>query len=163
MVILFFPVGTHIMNVKYRVLMEIQIVIQWYALGNSDLICSKGNELNSLWPGDATWQHRSGSTLAQVIAFCLMAPSYYLNQFLLIIKSVLWHSSGTIFTRNAHILYLIHNIYSEIAFIELLPHFPGANELTYIHRYQYTHGFFQRNMNTNCHQCAFCTKLLLNV
>ena len=36
--------------------------------------------VNSLWPSDAIWQHRSGSTLAQVMAFCLTAPSHYLNQ-----------------------------------------------------------------------------------
>ena len=36
--------------------------------------------LNSLWPSDAIWQQRSGSTLAQVMACCLMAPSHYLTQ-----------------------------------------------------------------------------------
>ena len=29
--------------------------------------------------GDATWQHKSGSTLAQVMASCLMIPRLYLN------------------------------------------------------------------------------------
>ena len=33
----------------------------------------------SLWPSDATWRHRSGSTLTQVMACCLAAPSHYLN------------------------------------------------------------------------------------
>ena len=36
--------------------------------------------INSLWPSDATWRQRSGSTLAQVMACCLTAPSHYLNQ-----------------------------------------------------------------------------------
>ena len=36
--------------------------------------------LNSMWPNDATWQQRSGSTLAQVMAWCLTATSHYLNQ-----------------------------------------------------------------------------------
>ena len=36
--------------------------------------------INSLWPNDAIWRHRSGSTLAQVMACCLAAPSHYLNQ-----------------------------------------------------------------------------------
>ena len=36
--------------------------------------------LNSLWLSDAIWQHRSGSTLAQVMACCLTAPSHCLNQ-----------------------------------------------------------------------------------
>ena len=35
---------------------------------------------NSLLPNDAIWWHRSRSTLAQVMACWLMAPSHYLNQ-----------------------------------------------------------------------------------
>ena len=35
--------------------------------------------VKSLWPSDAIWQHRSGSTLAKVMACCLAAPSHYLN------------------------------------------------------------------------------------
>ena len=48
--------------------------------------------VNSLGPSDAIWRHRSGSTLAQVMACCLTAPSHYLNQCWLIISKVLWHS-----------------------------------------------------------------------
>ena len=36
--------------------------------------------VNSLWPSDAIWWQRSGSTMAQVMACCLTAPSHYLNQ-----------------------------------------------------------------------------------
>ena len=32
--------------------------------------------LNLLWPTDAIWQHRSGSTMAQVMPCCLMAQSH---------------------------------------------------------------------------------------
>ena len=49
--------------------------------------------VNSLWPNDAIWQHRSRSTLAQVMACCLTAPSHYLNQRWLIITKVQWCSS----------------------------------------------------------------------
>ena len=35
--------------------------------------------INSLRPGDTIWRHRSGSTLTQVMACCLTAPSHYLN------------------------------------------------------------------------------------
>ena len=42
--------------------------------------------VNSLWPNDAIWRHRSWSTLAQVMACCLMAPSHYLNQCWLIVN-----------------------------------------------------------------------------
>ena len=36
--------------------------------------------LNSLWPGDATFRHNTGSPLAQVMACSLTAPGHYLNQ-----------------------------------------------------------------------------------
>ena len=56
--------------------------------------------VNSLWPGDTIWWHKSGSTLAQVMACCLMAPSHYLNQSWLIIRKVQWHSFECNFTRD---------------------------------------------------------------
>ena len=49
--------------------------------------------LNSLWPSDDIWRQRSGSTLAQVMACCLTAPSHYLNQCWLIISKTQLHSS----------------------------------------------------------------------
>ena len=48
--------------------------------------------LASLRPSDTIWWQRSGSTLAQVMACCLTAPSHYLNQCWLIISEVQWHS-----------------------------------------------------------------------
>ena len=48
--------------------------------------------VKSLWPSDTIWRHKSGSTLDQVMAWCLMAPSHYLNQCWLIISKVQWHS-----------------------------------------------------------------------
>ena len=45
-------------------------------------------QFNLLWPSNTIWWHRSGSTLTPVMAWCLMAPSHYLNQCWLIIKSV---------------------------------------------------------------------------
>ena len=47
--------------------------------------------INPLWPSGAIWRHGSGSTLAQVMACCLTAPSHYLNQCWLIISDVWWH------------------------------------------------------------------------
>ena len=47
--------------------------------------------LDSLWPSDALWRKRSGSTLAHVMACCLTTPSHYLNQCWLIISKVQWH------------------------------------------------------------------------
>ena len=56
--------------------------------------------INSLRPSDAIWRHRSGSTLAQIMACCLTAPSHYLNQCWLIINKVQLHSSDDNFTRD---------------------------------------------------------------
>ena len=61
---------------------------------------TRGQWINSLWPSDAIWRQRSGSTLAQVMACCLTAPSHYLNQCLLIISKVWWHSSEGNFTED---------------------------------------------------------------
>ena len=54
-----------------------------------------------LWPSDAIWRHRSGSTLAQVMACCLMALSHYLNQCWLTISKVPWHSPEGISIRSS--------------------------------------------------------------
>ena len=56
--------------------------------------------VNSLWPSDTIWWHKSGSTLAQVMACCLTAPSHYLNQCWLIISKVQWHRFKSNFTRD---------------------------------------------------------------
>ena len=48
--------------------------------------------VNSLWLSDSIWQHRIGSTLAQVMACCLLAPSHYLNQCWFVIIKFPWHS-----------------------------------------------------------------------
>ena len=47
--------------------------------------------LISLWPSGTICRHKSGSTLAQVKACCLTAPSHYLIQCWLIISKDQWH------------------------------------------------------------------------
>ena len=37
--------------------------------------------VNSFWPGDAIWQHRTESVLAHVMACFPTGPSHYLNQY----------------------------------------------------------------------------------
>ena len=78
--------------------------------------------INSLWPGDAIWWHGTRSTLAQVMACCLMAPSHYLNQCWLVITKVLWHSFDDCFSTDA--LAII-----EIDYLKFYSDLPGANEL----------------------------------
>ena len=57
-------------------------------------------KIDSLWLSDTIWWHRTGSTLAQVMAWCLMAPSYYLIQCWLIIIKGPGHSPEGNFTRH---------------------------------------------------------------
>ena len=57
--------------------------------------------INSLQLSDTIWWHKSGSTLAQVMACCLTASSHYLDQCSFIINKVQWHSSECNFTRDA--------------------------------------------------------------
>ena len=90
---------------------------------------------NSLWPSGILWWHRSGSTLAQVMACCLTAsmaccltaPSHYLNQFWLIISKVLWHSPEENFIGHSKEIY--PDMTLNMTNSRLQPHFPGANEL----------------------------------
>ena len=56
--------------------------------------------VHSLRLSDAMWRQRTRSTLAQVMACCLNAPSHYLNQCWLIIPKVQWLSSEGNLTRN---------------------------------------------------------------
>ena len=56
----------------------------------------------SLWTSDTIWRHKSGSTLAQVMACWLTAPSHFLNQCRLIISKLQWHSQSV--TRLFHSL-----------------------------------------------------------
>ena len=48
--------------------------------------------VNSLLPSDAIWRHRSGSTLAQTMAYCLLVLRHYLNQCWLLVNEVQWQS-----------------------------------------------------------------------
>ena len=59
---------------------------------------------NPLWPNDAIWRHRSGSTLVQVLACCLTASSHYLDQSWLIISKIQLHSSEGNFTRYTSVI-----------------------------------------------------------
>ena len=60
--------------------------------------------INSLWPNDAIWGHRSASTLSQVMACCLTAPSHHLDQCWLIIRKIQLHSSDGNFTRDTSVI-----------------------------------------------------------
>ena len=64
--------------------------------------------VNSLGPSDTTWRQRSGTTLAQAMAWCLTALSHHLNQCLLIITHALWHSPQGNSIRNAQDIYPWH-------------------------------------------------------
>ena len=61
--------------------------------------------INSMWPSDVLWHHRTWSTLVQVMTCCLTAPSHYLTQLWLTITDVFWHSPESNFTGNTQDTY----------------------------------------------------------
>ena len=75
--------------------------VTWLEAGNIDQQ-QEQFYFNSLWPSDAIWQHRAGSTLAQVVVCCLMAPSHYLNQCWLIVRKAQCHSLEGNSMRDTH-------------------------------------------------------------
>ena len=83
--------------------------------------------LNSFKPSDAIWRQRTGSTLAQVMACCLTAPSHYLNQCWLIISKVLWRSCEDNFTRDTSAIN--HHNKLENYFSKFFSNLLAANEL----------------------------------
>ena len=52
--------------------------------------------VTTLWLNDATWRHRSGLKLAQVMTCCLSAQNHDLNHCWPIISELLWYSSSLI-------------------------------------------------------------------
>ena len=64
-------------------------------------VASNLKYLNSLWPSKAILWHRTWSTLVQVMAWCLMAPSHHRNQSWLLISEVLYCQHEGHFTGNA--------------------------------------------------------------
>ena len=82
-------------------------------------------KFNSLWPGDAIWRHGTRSTLAQVMACCLMAPSHYLNQCWLITSKVQRHSSEIPQPP-------VTEISLKITYLNFFSNLPGANELKFV-------------------------------
>ena len=87
--------------------------------------------LNSLWPNDAIWLHRSRLTLAQVMACCLTAPSHHLNQCWLIISKVRWHSVESNLTRQE----IVHSSITRISVKIILSIFFKSRRSQWVKRY----------------------------
>ena len=74
------------------------------------------------------WWQRSGSTLASVMACCLMAPIHYLNQCWLIIKVFCGIHLWAILQEKVFMTLFCY-MHLEIILLKLLPYLPGTNEL----------------------------------
>ena len=104
---------------------------QWWHIVNKIIrntspcnFCGNDFDINSWWPSSTKWQHWS-----RPMAWCLTAPSHYLNQCWLFISEVVWHLHESNFTTcvKAYILYNGIEKYT----LKLLPHLAEANELTH--------------------------------
>ena len=98
--------------------------------------------ITSFRNSDAIWQHKPGSTLAQLMACCLMVAKHYPHQGWLLIKGVLWHSPFSYFTRSAHRR-------AEITRLKWLSNLPGSHESITV---QY---LFQASLGTNSSTTAY--------
>ena len=88
--------------------------------------------VKSLRPGDAIWRQRTGSTLAEVMACCLTAPSHYLNQCWLIISKVLWPGGFHVRAISQEMPQSsIAKICLKITCLKFHSNFPGVNELSH--------------------------------
>ena len=89
-----------------------------------------GGSRISLWQGYATCRRRSGLTLAQVMAWCLTAPSHYLNRCWLNISEVHWQWPEGNFASWEMSQQSITKISMKSTNSKFHPNLPGANELT---------------------------------
>ena len=90
-----------------------------------------GLYINSLSPSDAIWWQWSWTTLAQVMACCLMAPSHYLNQCWRIISEVYWHSGNQLMTISQEMPQpSITKISLKNTYQKFHSNLPGGTELT---------------------------------
>ena len=83
--------------------------------------------VNSLWPSNVIWWHRSWSTVAAAMACCHQAPSHYLNQCWLLISEDLWHSPERPVPQQVPQV-LFWRMSLNILLLKLLPHLPGTNQ-----------------------------------
>ena len=107
--------------------------------------------INSLWLSDAIWQHRSESTLTEVMVCFLMAPSNYLNQCWLIISEVLHHSPEN-FTASAPAT-ILHNQFENYSF-KTTATFPRGRWVNFIKDSKY---------ETQTYICVKCAGIILGM
>ena len=88
----------------------------WFLLVNNHTLLISGRLTNSISrtdaislisrlfltfrPSDTIWRQRSRSTLAQIMAYCLTAPSHYMKECWFNISKVHWYSFEYNFTRD---------------------------------------------------------------
>ena len=96
---------------------------RWFATGILRVYATTDAIILSLWPNDAIWRHGTRSTLAQVMACCLTAPSHYLNQCWLILSKVQKYS--------LEVHPSITKVSLKITCLKCYSNVPGSNELSH--------------------------------
>ena len=117
------------------------------------------HSIHYLWSNNPMWYHAIWATLVQLMVCCLMAPSLYLNHFLLIITYVLWHP----LISQEMLMKLMLHMYSEITVKQMLiknvsnpSHWqptlvgPGHRVEEYIHFMISTTAFMQGFFHYHC-------------
>ena len=89
-----------------------------------------------------SWRHRSGSTLAQVIAWCRQVTSHYPSQCWHLISKILWHTPQSNFTAKSCVTY--YSIFClKTIVLKLLAHLLASDALINI-------------LNAWWNQCCYC-------
>ena len=95
---MFFIENVHILiTLPLKFISDWKYTLCWQSVGSKQATLL----YNPSWLGDIIWRQRTESILVQVMAWCLMAPSHYLNQYWLTIIKIRWHSSQGNFTNDA--------------------------------------------------------------
>ena len=89
------------------------------------------NVVDSLWPSDIIMVSEILVNTGQLMAYCLMPPSHYLNQCCLAISEILWHSFQS--SVNLNTQDINHQVVFEIAHLTWQAHFWEDNELIGCH------------------------------
>ena len=119
--------STHHALVSQTLGTEIKLIWPLKTPRNQNILYVTQYLFYSFSTSNTIWRHKSGSTLAQVMACCLTAPSHYLNQCWLVIGKVQWLSSECNFTR--YTLAIITEISLKTNYIKFCSNLSGADKL----------------------------------
>ena len=105
------------------------VCVLYVVMSCSYLIKDIGMFFNSLWPSGVIWWSWFWSILAEIMACCLTAWGHRLNKDRCFIANMFCNINLKAISQE-DIMNLTQNMCSGTTLLKLLPHLPGASELT---------------------------------